>query len=194
MIAIPARGDSRQNSTRASSTRGVSGHDHTRGESLKRLSDGALLRRLERLRGSERAVLVKILYSLNEVERRRLYLARGYSSLYEFCTDYLKYSRSAAMRRIHAARCIARFPQVAGLLRSGELTLTAASMIAGIITQENADEIISCAVNRSSRELELLVSRHRPELMLRDRVRAVCVMVPELDKNNSSRFSALGKI
>jgi hypothetical protein len=105
----------------------------------------------------------------------------------------LKYSRFAAMRRIHAARCIARFPRVARLLRSGQLTLTSASMIAGIITRENADEIISCAVNRSSRELELLVSRHRPELLLRDRVRAVSAMVPEVINNTSPRFPGAGK-
>ncbi len=118
---------------------------------------------------------------------------RGYASLYDFCTDYLKYSRTAAWRRIHAARCIERFPRVAELLLSGDLTLTAAAMISRILTAENAEEIISYVRGRSTRDVEMLVVRHRPEAMLRDRVRQVCVMVPDVNKNDSSRFSGAGK-
>ncbi len=92
------------------------------------------------------------------------------------------------MRRIHAARCIEWFPQVAELLRSGEITLTAAAMISGILTEGNADEIVSFA-----RDVGMLVSQHRPEFMLRDRVRRGCVMVPDINKNDSSRFPGAGK-
>lgn len=160
---------------------------------MKKLSDNDLLERLKTYRGAERAVLLKILGCINEVERRRLYVPRGYASLYEFCMDFLEYSRSAAMRRIHAARCIERFPHVAVLLRSGELTLTVAAMISPILTKENAGEIISYAKGRSTREVEMLVSRHRPKFMLRDRVRPVSLMVPDVIKNDSSQFPGAGK-
>jgi hypothetical protein len=142
-----------------------------------------------RLRGAERAVLLKILRYLNEVERRRLYVPRGYASLYDFCTDFLKYSRTAAWRRIHATRCIERFPHVAELLRSGELTLTVAAMISRVLTKENAEEIIPYARGRSTREVGMLVARHRPDFMLRDRVRPVCVMAPDVIENDSCRIS-----
>ncbi len=69
-------------------------------DSLGTLSDNSLVRQLEYLRGRERKVLVAVLRHLVEMERRRLYLPRGYSSLFEFCTQHLKYSRSAAGRRI----------------------------------------------------------------------------------------------
>jgi hypothetical protein len=163
------------------------------GASLKRLPDKILLKRLSKLRGAERAVLLKILRYLNEIERRRLYVPRGYASLYEFRTDYLKYSRTAAWRRIHAARCIERFPQVAGLLASGELSLTVVSMISGILNTKNADDILNNIKGKPTREAEMLVSRHRPAFMLRDRVRPICLMVPEVTKNNSSRISGAGK-
>jgi hypothetical protein len=68
-------------------------------DSLKRLSDSNLLERLEKIRGTERAVQHRVVLCLAEVERRKLYLPRGYGSLFEFCTDYLKYSRSSAARR-----------------------------------------------------------------------------------------------
>ena len=161
--------------------------------SLKRLSDSDLIKKLKKCRGAERAVLVKILRCINEVEQRRLYVPRGYASLYEFCTDVLKYSRSAAMRRIHAARCIDRFPQVAAMLSSGELSLTVVSIVSPILTDGNAGEIISYIKGRSTRDVEMLVSRHRPESTLRDRVRPVCLMVPKVDKNDSSRFPGAGK-
>ena len=76
--------------------------------SENRLSDGDLLDRLAKTRGTEREVQRRIVLYLAEVERRRLYLPLAYGSLFEFCTDYLKYSRSSAARRINAARCIAR--------------------------------------------------------------------------------------
>ncbi|UCF04986.1 MAG: hypothetical protein JSV33_13850, partial [bacterium] len=61
---------------------------------MRAYSDRDLLGRIERLRGRERAVLVEILRCLAEIDRRRLYLPRGYGSLFEFCTGYLHYSRS----------------------------------------------------------------------------------------------------
>ena len=105
--------------------------------SLKKLSDSALLARLKRDRGTERAVQRRIVCDLAEVERRRLYLPKAYGSLFEFCTDYLGYSRSSAGRRIGAARCIARFPRMAQLFRRGEVEITVLSAIAGIVTKEN---------------------------------------------------------
>ncbi len=187
MISTSGRGNSPENNAHGYSRMSIFRR------SLERLSDGNLLKRLKKCRGAERAVLLRILRYLNEVERRRLYLPRGYGSLYDFCTDYLRYSRTAAWRRIHAAQCIERFPQVAEHLLSGEITLTAASMISGVLTEGNADEIIPYVRGRSTRDVEMFIARRRPELMLRDRVRPVCVMVPDINKKDSSRFSGAGK-
>jgi 5-methylcytosine-specific restriction endonuclease McrA len=145
---------------------------------LKGLSDARLISQLEKLRGEERAVQLKILYYLIELEHRRLYLPRDYSSLFEFCTGHLKYSKPAAMRRINAARCIERVPKVAALLLSGKLSLTALALISKILTRENAAEILPRAINKSTRDIDMLVSRHRPGRVTRDRVKPVCVMRP----------------
>lgn len=71
----------------------------TRDGSLKKLSDSALLSRLEKVRGTERVAEHRVVLYLAGVERRKRYLPRGYGSLFEFCTDYLKYSRSSTGRR-----------------------------------------------------------------------------------------------
>ena len=145
---------------------------------LRALSDAGLIMQLEKLRGEERSIQLEILYYLSELEHRRLYLPRGYSSLFEFCTGHLNYSRPAAMRRITAARCIERVPDVAQLLLSGRLSLTAIALISKILTRENAAEILPHAIGRSTRDIEMLVSRHRPGRVRRDRVKPVCVMRP----------------
>ncbi|MCD6380003.1 hypothetical protein J7M07_06135, partial [bacterium] len=104
---------------------------------LSSLSDNALVARLESLRGKERKIQLNILLYIIEVEKRKLYLLRGYNSLFEFCTRHLGYSRAGAYRRIQASRCIGRFPKVAGLLLRGELNLSVVSLISGILTKEN---------------------------------------------------------
>jgi hypothetical protein len=142
------------------------------------LSDDRLVRQLDALRGKERKVLAAVLRHLTEMERRRLYLPRGYSSLFEFCTQHLKYSRSAAGRRIASARTLARSPSLEGYLLSGEINLYSLSLVSGILTEENFERVVSGIRNRSTRDVEALVAAFRPGRVLKDRVRQVCVMVP----------------
>ena len=120
-------------------------------DSLGTLSDNRLVRQIESLRGKERKVLAGILRHLVEIEHRRLYLPRGYSSLFEFCTQHLKYSRSAAGRRIAAARSLAKFPVIERHLLNGEVNLYALSLVSGILTGNNIEQVISGIRNRSTR-------------------------------------------
>ena len=112
-------------------------------KSLTKLTDNELVRRLERLCGTEREILVTVLRYLIEVESRELYLLRGYSSLHEFCTGHLKYSSTAAGRRIGAARCVKRYRCVASMLLRGEINLSVLSLVAGMLTEGNYRDILS---------------------------------------------------
>ena len=149
-----------------------------RNSTLHKLSDTDLLARLEKLRGTEREIQLEIINYLIELERRRLYLPRGYSSLFDFCTGHLGYSKSAAARRIRAARCIGRFPRIGGMFLSGELNLSVIALIADIVTRENIDDILRRIRGRSFREVEMLVATHRPGRVIRDRIKPVLVMRP----------------
>lgn len=146
---------------------------------LNGISDNALIRRLERLRGGERRIVVGILHHLREVERRGVYLRRGYCSLFEFCTEHLKYSRSAAGRRIAAARSLGRFPEVESDLLSGRITLYSLAIASRILTDANRREVFARIRNRSSRDVEALVAGCRPREMFRDRIRPLSILVPE---------------
>jgi len=143
--------------------------------SLKGISDRALLSSIGKLSERERKTVLSILLHLIEIERRRLYLSRGYSSLFEFCTGQLGYCESTASRRIRAARCVRDFPAVYRLLASGRVALSNVVKISGVLDAGNADELLSEIEGRSAREVDLIVSRQRPKSAIRDRVRPVYV-------------------
>ncbi|MGH2570867.1 MAG: hypothetical protein ACRDGR_06555 [bacterium] len=76
-----------------------------------RVSDRELLSRIESLARNEHSMTVEVLLHLNEVEERRLHLTLGYGTLFDFAVKHLRYSHSAAGRRIQVARCIRRHPR-----------------------------------------------------------------------------------
>src|SRR6185436_11889542 len=78
---------------------------------LKKLNDQTLLGDLKTLVQQERELVTKILKYLLEVENRKLYLKRGYSSMFKFCLAELKYSNAEAQIRIQAMRLLRTLPQ-----------------------------------------------------------------------------------
>ncbi|MFH1754734.1 MAG: hypothetical protein ABIA59_03425, partial [Candidatus Latescibacterota bacterium] len=107
---------------------------------LTALSDAQLLKRLDSLVQTERQTTLEILCHLIEMDRRSLYLGRGYTSLFEYCTRHLGYSESAAFRRIKTARCIRDFPEVYEMLAGTELNLSTVSKLSVLLTEENKDK------------------------------------------------------
>ena len=144
-------------------------------KSLSQLSDNVLVRNLERLCDSERETLVKVLGYLIEMERRELYLLRGYGSLLEFCTGHLKYSSSASGRRITAARCVKKYPRVAGMLLRGEINLSVLLLVKDMLSPQNYRDILSRIKGRSYRDVRRLVARYHPQSEIRDRVKPVYI-------------------
>jgi len=144
-------------------------------KTLISLSDSELIKRLERLCDSERELMVTMLRYLIEVEKRELYIDRGYGSLYEFCTGHLKYSGSAAHRRITAARCLGRYPRIAPMLRRGEINLSVLSLVADLLTPENHRTVLDAIKGRSYRDVERLTARFRPQRAARERVKPVYI-------------------
>ena len=109
---------------------------------LQKLKDKDLAQEISRLVKQENKVRVEILWYLSELNKRKLYLELGYNSLFAFCREKLKYSEGAAMRRIVAAKAIARFEQIGELLEQRKLSLSTVSLVANILTEENYQEIL----------------------------------------------------
>src|SRR6185436_17234420 len=107
-------------------------------DTARGLTDTALMDRLRDLAGRERAAVVELIAHLAELDTRSsLYAAKGFGSLFRYCTDALGFSEDAACARIEAARASRRFPVVLDHLASGALTVTALRIIGKHLTIEN---------------------------------------------------------
>jgi hypothetical protein len=104
--------------------------------SLKHLSNPELLTQTQALVHQERRLGVEILWHLREIESRRLYAERGYSSLHTYCVQELKYSDGAAHRRISAMRLLKDLPEVEEKIQSGALSLSTAATLQDFLRAE----------------------------------------------------------
>lgn len=81
-------------------------------------------KRLGRLIRTERKLTHEILKLICLADERRLYLERGYASLFDWLTRHFGYSEPAAQRRIQAARLLRAVPVAAEKIEEGALNLT----------------------------------------------------------------------
>ena len=96
---------------------------------LKKLSDDHLLSQTKTLVQKERKLNIEILQHLQEIESRKLYLERGFSSLFDYTVRELGYSRGSAFRRIKAMKLCQDIPETKSQLESGKLNLSSASQL-----------------------------------------------------------------
>ncbi|KYG65765.1 hypothetical protein AZI86_01425 [Bdellovibrio bacteriovorus] len=103
---------------------------------IKKLSDSELEANLKILVAHERRTLHSILEHINEIDVRKLYLEKAYSSLYDYLIQECSYSGSAAMRRISAARLMKAVPEVGAQIESGHLNLSQVSELSRAIKEK----------------------------------------------------------
>jgi hypothetical protein len=96
---------------------------------LKHLTDETLDADIKMLAKAEREVLGKILWHLNEIDRRKLYCDSKCGSLYEYCIKVLKYSEGQASRRVTASRLLKTVPEIQVPIQKGDINLTQLGMI-----------------------------------------------------------------
>jgi hypothetical protein len=125
-------------------------------------SSQELTGRLYSLRVEERELLVEFLSCLGELDKRKLYLELGFTSLFAYCTDHLGLSHSAAFRRTTAARLLMKFPPITEALACGRLTLTNLVALRDVLCEERLGEILDRAAGRTEDEVKVLVASFQP--------------------------------
>jgi hypothetical protein len=127
------------------------------------LSDHDLLDRLSALAGREREASAELVAHLVALDARpSLYAARGYGSLFNYCTEALRLSEDAACNRTVAVRACRRFPVILELLAAGEISLTSVRLLHQHLTPENHRDVLARAAGRSLRAIEALVAEIAP--------------------------------
>jgi hypothetical protein len=136
---------------------------------LTHLSDDALLRRVSTLTARGCVLTASLLAHLSEVDARKLYLALGHPSMFAYAVEGLRFSESAAYRRIHAARAARKFPRLFTIVAEGRLHLAAVCMLAPHLTEANFEELVAAATHRSKAEVEQwLAVRFAPPLLMEE--------------------------
>ncbi len=125
----------------------------------------------------ERDVVADIVLYLNEIESRKIHLARGFGSLHQFAIIELGYTRAAAHRRILAMRLLRELPRREANLRDGSLPLSNAAAVEAffrnedrhrrqnkepIFTPEEKWEVTEKILNRSCLECERILAELSP--------------------------------
>ena len=127
------------------------------------LSDHDLLDRIAALAGKEREASAELVAHLAALDARpSVYAARGFGSLFNYCTEALRLSEDAACNRIIAARACLRFPAILESLASGAMSLTSVRLLHRHLTLENHQGVLARAGGRSRREIEALVAELAP--------------------------------
>lgn len=130
---------------------------------VQNMTDDQLVGQLQRLVARDSQHTAELLAYLGEVDTRKLYLERAYSSMFTFCVDVLHLSEAAAYKRIHAARLARRFPKILEMIAAGQLHLTATKLIGGYLTSDNHEELLQLVVHKSKRQIEQLFADRFPK-------------------------------
>lgn len=125
---------------------------------------------------AEQKLTLEVIELIALIDRRRLFLSLGYSSLFDFLTKDLRFEPSSAMRRIQAARLINEIPQIKENIKKKELTLSVLSKAQSFFHQQKNEtgikpsrhskiEVLNRLKNKSVREAEKELVKINPKIV-----------------------------
>src|SRR5688572_30220596 len=128
-----------------------------------KLTDDALLARLEALAGRARECTAELIAHLSELQIRKADRGEGPGSLFEYCTRILRLSEAATFNRIAAASAARKFPMILDLLADGSINLTTVRVLAPYLTVENHRSALQQAIARPKAEVLEIRARLAPQ-------------------------------
>ncbi len=137
---------------------------------LTQLSDGDLWTSALSANGARRGATAHLLAHLAVIEARELHVARGYSSMFDFCVRGLGMSEGTAHRAISGTRAAHRYPLVLEMLADGRLHLSGLSLLAPRLTAENQEKLLEEAAGKTKAGVREVLARWFPKPDVPDRV------------------------
>jgi len=125
---------------------------------LEKLSPEEFDKVIRTMKSKENEAIADMVLHLCEMDKRQFFRELGYSSLFSYCTEGLKYSEGASYRRIQAARALKEHPDIYDKLKSGLLSLCTVAEVSRVRDESKKTNLISKAEGKSKREVERLVS------------------------------------
>jgi len=129
---------------------------------MNRRSEKVLLHDAAMHAAAERESQSKLLVDIAEIDARKVYREAGYDSIHSFCVQELRLSEKAAFHRIWVSRVAWKFPCVLSALADCRLHMSAVSMLATYLTDENSEELVASCANRSKSEISEWIAERFP--------------------------------
>jgi hypothetical protein len=87
----------------------------------------------------ERKKSVELLEGLHEIDEKRVYADLGYTSIFSYVCEALKYSETQASERVRAMRIISFLPLARKMLENEELSMTCLARVERFVRREKLD-------------------------------------------------------
>lgn len=134
------------------------------------LSDAELLTKTAMAAQTEKEATLALLEYLYEVDIRKVYATKSFSSLFEYIVKELGFSESQASERVSAVRLMRSTPEVKVHLESGHLNLSTAAKIQRFVqaerklslplVAEQKTALIQECLNQSKRSVDKILFEH----------------------------------
>jgi hypothetical protein len=106
---------------------------------------------------------------LREAEEVKLWRAFGYGSMLEYMERAMGYAPHTAVERLRVARRLVELPLIAEALEKGELAHSAVRELSRVAVPESEEVWLEAVHGKNLREIEALVSGHKPGDLPTDR-------------------------
>jgi len=120
------------------------------------------------LAGVYRHAEAQLLETLMQMAEARLFVALGYTGMWEYLVKELKISESQASYFQRVAQRARVIPELKEAVLSGRLSISVARRIVGVIEESNAGEWIEAALHLKQKELERKVAEASPRRAVRE--------------------------
>ena len=135
--------------------------------------DKHLVEKLKESVRNENRHLAQTLRLLTEVAERRIHLAKGYSSLYEFSVSELGLSEGSVYRRLQVVAKIRKHSILLKMIEDSRINLTVAALLCPHLDRQTDIEMFLCKfVGKTKRAAEgMLVDKMAPRAAPKDDIR-----------------------
>jgi hypothetical protein len=119
-------------------------------------------RTLKRIVKARAALDAQECAALREAQKLMIWRAYGCASLVDYMEREMGYTQRAAIERLRVAKAIEEVPALGEALNQGDLSFSGARELARVVTQETQEEWIAAAQDKNVRQIEEMVSGHKP--------------------------------
>lgn len=124
---------------------------------------------------NERKILHIILEHIKEIDSRRLFLERGFDSTLSYLIHTHCYSKTAAEKRLYAARLLRDVPEISTKVEEGGLNLSQLCQVSSAIKQKERAQKTDVSTQEKAALLALVHGKNCWETQRNWHVRWICL-------------------